>query len=252
MNEQLDFWGIDADEDPEAPGDPDEWSVTVGPALASYLHPWFMALKNSETYSRESKCRRFTTQALYDTYCLFGLIAGHKFEYWWQRHGHKRIGWSHRIQDVELPHKRRQGQSASPVVKIVIDGDRAEIIERMTIVITLLSRMREGTLSSCPAAWPWFHCSTSAQRMCRYLEVYRAVEAQGRGEKSRFLQTGMAMNLCPKSQIHGGDSRSEIQSKRDSIVKTTYAYWRSGKELVDGANQGEFPPKRMSSLALHK
>jgi hypothetical protein len=226
MNHQLDFWDSEVDISMQNDMYPFTWEKTLMPAMSSYLMPWFIALKQSMLYSHESKTRRFSTQAMYDAYRIFGLVAGHKFEYWWQRHGHRRLGWTFCLPGVQVTCKKHRGKPISPVVSFEVQESKEEVIQRLAVLIALRARMRSGFLSQCPECWPWFDCGgITPQRMCRYLEVFRVVALHPEHEHGRFLHAGSELELCPKAHVHAGDSRREIQSKRDAIVKTTYAYW---------------------------
>lgn len=247
MNEQLDFWSNDQSCDEEFIANGLESTQTCAAASASYLVPWFLALKASAQYTRESKTRRFTTQAMVESYRLFGMISGWSFEKWWGARGHLRLGWVAQLPHVQMHCRKRKGALCSSTTTIDLGQEKAHVIQQLAVLLDILARYREGELSSCPQCWAWFHCLTPAHRMCHYLEVFQSVEQISSEQRGRYLEVGTDMHLVPKARIKPGDSSLEIRDKRIAISKTTYEYWSCGKAIVDAANQGIFPPKQRST-----
>lgn len=247
MNEQLEFWSNERVRDEDFL-EPDLSSAqTFAAASTSYLVPWFLALKASNQYTRESKTKRFTSQAMVDSFRLFGMISGWSFEKWWAARGHLRLGWVTQLPRVQMHCKRRKGALCKSTTTIDLGQDRIHAIQQVAVLLDLLSRYKEGELSSCPQCWAWFQCLTPVHRMCQYLEVFQAVEQVPDGYRGRYLEVGTDMHLVPRALIKPGDSSLEIRDKRNAISKTTYEYWSCGKAIVDAANQGLFPPKQRSN-----
>lgn len=247
MNEQLDFWSNDQIDGVESIDSDLDSAQTYAAASVSYLVPWFLALKASVKYTRESKTRRFTSQAMMDSFRLFGMISGWSFEKWWRTRGHMRLGWVTRLPQVQMHCKKRKGLLCPSTTTIDLGQDKDRLIQQLTVLFDLLSQYKEGELSSCPQCWAWFNCMTPAHRMCQYLDVFQAVELIPSEHRGRYWAVGTDMNLVPKARIKPGDSSLEIRDKRVAVSKTTYEYWSCGKAIVDAANQGLFPPKNRAT-----